>query len=383
MSAIDPVSAVSHADPYPYYANLVAERPFAYHENLNLWVAAGAAAVSVILGDPTLRVRPLAVPVPPGIIGTPAGDVFGSLVRMTDGDLQRRLKAVVSEALSHVDKAQVGKLAAERTARILVRGLRFDELMFAAPAQVVASLCGLDDGESEEAARLTGDFVRCLHAEATPEDLAASAEAAGRLRALMGPKLTGGLLGELVRVAGRDDWHENAPLLSNGIGFLSQTYDATAGLIGNTLVTLARMPGTPTNLEEFVREVVRHDAPVHNTRRFAATPFRYGDAEVEQGQAILAVLAAANRDPSANPEPAEFRPGRTDPVVYTFGAGGHGCPGETLAVSIAAGVVGELLSSGFDPASLPNEVRYRPLPNIRIPVLNEEQSAWRNRRPSS
>jgi cytochrome P450 len=363
---VDPVAAVSHTDPYPYYASL---EPFAYNEKLSLWVAAGAAPVSVVLSDPALRVRPPAVPVPPGIIGTPAGDVFGSLVRMTDGSLQRRLKAVVTEALSTVDIQRIVKLAAERAARILVRGTRFDELMFAVPAQVVASLCGLDDGESAEAARITGDFVRCLPASATSEDLAASADAAGRLRALMGPKLTGGLLGELVRVAERDDWHENAPLLANGIGFLSQTYEATAGLIGNTLIALTRPPGTPASLEEFVREVVRFDAPVHNTRRFAAEPFRLGDAEVEAGQAILVVLAAANRDPAVNPDPHEFRPDRTNPVVYTFGAGGHGCPGENLAVAITVGVVGELLGHGFDPATLPAEPRYRPLPNIRIPVL--------------
>lgn len=364
---MSPVDAVRASDPYPYYASLVAERPFAFDDDLGLWVAAGARATTTVLTDPALRVRPPEAPVPPGIVGTPAGDVFGDLVRMTDGEPHDRLKEVVTAALGRVDHATVSKLAADRAARTD----RLDELMFDVPAQVVAALCGLDDGHSAEAARLVGDFVRCLPATATPEDLTAAAEAAAALRDLMGPALdrrSNSLLGDLVRAAERAGRHETAPLLANGIGFLSQTYDATAGLIGNTLLALARRPA-PADLTAFVNEVVRHDAPVHNTRRFAVAPFRFGDTEVAAGQSVLAVVAAANRDPEVNPDPHEFRTDRADPVVFTFGAGPHGCPGQALAVAITVGVLDEWLTNGFDPAGLPDQVTYRPLPNIRIPDL--------------
>jgi cytochrome P450 len=157
------------------------------------------------------------------------------------------------------------------------------------------------------------------------------------------------------------------------IGLLSQTYDATAGLIGNTLLALAHTDGlgaaAPEELALFIREVARWDAPIQNTRRFAAGPTRVGGTEVEPGQAVLVVLAAANRDPAANPDPHRFRPERADPALYTFGAGAHGCPGETVAVAIAAGVVGTLLALGFDPRQLPSQPAYRPLANARIPVL--------------
>jgi hypothetical protein len=42
-------------------------------------------------------------------------------------------------------------------------------------------------------------------------------------------------------------------------------------------------------------------------------------------------------------------------------------------VAITVGVVGELLGHGFDPATLPAEPRYRPLPNIRIPLLGGDR----------
>ena len=77
MPPISPIAAVTHADPYPVYADLVAYRPLYFDEALGLWVASSAAAVTAVLTHPLCRVRPLAEPVPNAIVGSPAGDVFG------------------------------------------------------------------------------------------------------------------------------------------------------------------------------------------------------------------------------------------------------------------------------------------------------------------
>lgn len=373
-----PIDAVTDPDPYPFYATLVAQRPFYYDESLRMWVASDAATVAAILSHPGCRVRPPSEPVPPGIVGTPAGDVFGQLVRMTDGARQQRVKRLIVAALSQARTETVAALAADRAAFALKasEGVPRSELMFAVPAQVLAGLCGLDTGGADQATRLIGEFVQCIPASATAAQQAAAARAASELQQLMGPLLDergDGLLGELVRAADRADRHDPAALLANGIGLLSQTYDATAGLIGNTLVALARLDGVrppaAEALEPFVREVVRHDAPIQNTRRFTAEPVRQRDHEVAAGQAILLVLAAANRDPAVNDDPDAFRPDRPAPAVFTFGAGAHRCPGETLAVTITTAVVGALLARGYDPSDLPEPVSYRPLANARIPVL--------------
>lgn len=51
-----PTTAATHPDPYPFYADLVANRPFGYDTGSGLWVAAGASAVSEVLADPACRV---------------------------------------------------------------------------------------------------------------------------------------------------------------------------------------------------------------------------------------------------------------------------------------------------------------------------------------
>jgi cytochrome P450 len=349
-------------------------------------VISSAAAVSAVLADPDCRVRPAAEPVPAGLVGTAAGEVFGDLVRMTDGQFHDRVKAVIVDALGQLSTDQVSALAGRR-ARACLASLPtesvLDELMFAVPAQVVAGLCGLEQGSDEQAARLIGQFVQCLPASASPAQQADAARAAGQLQQLMGPLLradTPGLLGELVRAAARADWPKQAPLLANGIGFLSQTYDATAGLIGNSLLALVR-EGVPAagQLAGFVREVARHDSPVHNTRRFSAGPMVVSDCSIEQGESLLLLLAAANRDPAVNLDPAEFRPGRPAPALFTFGAAGHGCPGESLAVGIATAVLDTILDAGWQPAEARSlSVAYRPSGNIRVPLLTGSAVAFSN-----
>src|ERR1700687_4786116 len=93
----DPVAAVTHPDPYPYYADLVARRPLFRDDGLGLWIASSGAAVAAALTSERCRVRPLGEPVPVALIGSPAGDVFSRLVRMRDGAAHGPMKQAVSE----------------------------------------------------------------------------------------------------------------------------------------------------------------------------------------------------------------------------------------------------------------------------------------------
>jgi len=68
----------------------------------------------------------------------------------------------------------------------------------------------------------------------------------------------------------------------------------------------------PQALAAVVSEVTRHDAPVQNTRRFVAAPGDVGGQAMQAGDTVLLVLAAANRDPAANADPARFDPARRE-----------------------------------------------------------------------
>lgn len=373
-----PLDAVTDADPFAYYADLVDRHPFYFDAECGFWVATSAAAVRQVLLDPACRVRPIDEPVPRAIEGSAAGDVFGNLVRMLDGPRHDRLKELIARALVGCDLQRAGQLAAAATRTILRRGrhVPFDAIMYDMPARVVALLGGMPDEPSWEAGRLIGAFAKCITGLAGPEQLGAAVNAVERLTELVSAATASpgaGLTVEMMHGAEPGAGVRDTPFIANAIGLLSQTYDATAGLIGNTLVALAHHVearlAARTDLERVVREVLRYDSPVQNTRRYAAQPVTILDVAVPKGAAILVVLAAASRDPVVNARPHQFDPYRADPTLFAFGAGAHRCPGEELAVTIATAAVSTLLETGFDPTRIHLEISYRPSASTRIPLL--------------
>src|SRR3954454_13633136 len=80
----DPMAAVTHPDPYPFYARLVRERPALRDAASGLWVFASAGAVTAALTKGASRVRPTQEPVPAFLAGSPVGRLFGRLIRMRD-----------------------------------------------------------------------------------------------------------------------------------------------------------------------------------------------------------------------------------------------------------------------------------------------------------
>src|SRR6266567_128919 len=68
----NPIAAVTHPDPYPCYADLVATTPLYRDDTLGLWVATSAEVVLAVLTSDLCRVRPAAEPVPKALLGSPA-----------------------------------------------------------------------------------------------------------------------------------------------------------------------------------------------------------------------------------------------------------------------------------------------------------------------
>ncbi len=378
------LEAAAHADPYPYYAALLAYRPIYREHRLKLWIALGADAAAEILQSDLCRVRPAAEPVPAVIAGAPAGEVFKNLVRMNDGPRHAKAKAAIGACLAAFDPARLTAIA-RREAAALASGPTgaqrhgIDRLSFALPVRVIAQMIGLPADLSGRCAILIGDFVRCLSPLSGPDEIARSNEAAATLLATLRDELQrpnhGGFAmhAEQLRSLGIED---TDALLANLIGFLSQTYEATAGLIGNALLALARNPnlrrrvaGDDTLLHRVIEEVARHDPPVHNTRRFVAQDCILAGEAMNAGDQILVVLASANRDPSRYERPHQFDPDRADRGSFTFGAGRHACAGQAIATGIASAGIQALIAHGLDIAALAGPLEYRRSVNSRIPLF--------------
>lgn len=366
----DPIAAVTHRDPSAFYDALLRGPELVYDERLRLWIAAKASVVEQVLNDPRLRVRPVHEPVPAAIEGGSAGEVFARLVRMNEGPAHDTPKLALHRALAALDLAEVALTTKMLAARAMPGSAKdLSAWTFELPVSVVASALGFGDAQLAGIARGVGDFVACLSPLSSPEQIAASHRAAASLVEDMKqllvqapPHTLAGLVAAQAEALG---WVRADAIVANLVGLMSQTCEATAALIGNAVVALLRRPElrravAAGDIAAFVDDVARRDPAVHNTRRFAAEDIEMAGCTIRQGEAVLVVLAAANRDGERQ---------------FGFGHGRHACPGQAMAGAIASAAIGQLMALAPSLLDQRLEWSYRPSANARIPVFTSQGPA--------
>jgi cytochrome P450 len=351
------IEAVRHASPYAYYQRLREQNPLFFDPAVGLWVASSAAAVQAALAHVGLRVRPASEPVPTALLGTAAADVFALLVRMNDGPFHAQHKPAVTAAAEAVRLQQVAELSAAM-APALQQTRAPNEWLRELPVRVMATVLGVPDDGLDEMTRWIESFTRGIAAGACLDAIGRAGHAATDLL---------------------DYWKRRgctATQAVHRIGLMQQSLDATAGLLGNMLVLLLRRPELAARLtesqasaRELVAEVARWDAPIQNTRRFAAEPLRLLDQRIEKGQGVLVVLASANRDAALNAHPDVFDADRNNRQSLTFGAGAHACPAGSIAIEIVAASARSMWARGLFDSYFRPTGGYAPLPNARIPLF--------------
>ena len=112
----------------------------------------------------------------------------------------------------------------------------------------------------------------------------------------------------------------------------------TAAWIGNILVRMlcTAHPGSNSlpcenDLKMFTEELVRVETPLLGIKRCAASDIDIDGASIRQGQTVVLLIAAGNRDPAQFPNPDEIDCNRPAARSFTFGMGSHHCLGKPLA----------------------------------------------------
>ena len=148
-----------------------------------------------------------------------------------------------------------------------------------------------------------------------------------------------GLIAEIVRVEKDGGQISRDEIVSMVFLLLFAGHETTTHLISGSVHELLKNPDLRDWLEQdwsrvdlAVEEFLRFITPVQFTKpRYVRKDVELGGVRLRKGEKIMAMLAAANMDPQANPHPERLDLQRKPNRHIAFGTGIHFCLGHQLA----------------------------------------------------
>ena len=346
-----------HANPYPMYARLRAEDPVHWSPLMEAWVLTRYDDVAAVLTDsrfsadrrrarnrfaeeiarreeefgPFGRTRTMLTSDPPEHTRLRRLVSKAFTPRMVEG-LRPRIRGIVDELLDAV--AESGRMDVIR------------DLAYPLPVIVIAEMLGVPPEHRDQFKHWSDEIVGVLGGPLVPQETlersrVAVHELAEYLHSVIAERrrephqdLISGLISaeEQGQILSEDEMLATAMLL------LVAGNETTTNLIGNGMLSLLRNPeqmdklrGDLSAVPAAVEELLRYDGPVQATGRVAMEEVEIGGQRVTQGQAVLTVLGAANRDPARFERPDELDVDREPNEHVAFGDGIHFCLGAPLA----------------------------------------------------
>jgi pimeloyl-[acyl-carrier protein] synthase len=342
------------ADPYPLYRRLRESDPVAWDPFLHAWVVTNYAGVLTVLhkfsADRTATPEQLAAM---GLGSLqPVAEVMVRQMLFMDAPAHTRLRGLCSSAFTsrRVDhlRPHIQEIADDLIDKVLPQG-RMDVIAdFAAPlpAIVTAELLGVPTSDHQQLKSWSADFAEMLgnfqhNPDRVSRVLRAVDEMTRYFRAAIREQERhprNGLVQLLVNASEGGSRLSEDEVIANIIVTMVGGQETTTNLIGNGLLTLIRNPAALAQLrddasiiESAVEELLRYESPSQHTARLAPDDLVLGDKQIKKRDAVMAVMAAANRDPARFPDPDRLDLTRKDNRHVAFGWAAHFCFGAPLA----------------------------------------------------
>ena len=346
-------------DPYPFFRALREEDPVHWSERLNSWVLTPHQHVSEGLRDHHhlssgrmgLFIKNLPEPMRAeySLIEEHISRWMVMIDRPRHADLRRLVNKAFTPREVQKLEPQVRRLCDELIDAV-VDARRMDligELCYPLPASVIATMLGVPT-EDREKFKVWSDKITSFlgGSRVTIPDLAPAAhesltELIDYMREMVRERrrhpredLTSALLG--VEDEGDRLSEEDVVAMCNLL--LVAGHETTTGLLGNGLLLLLLFPDQrrrletdPSLIDTAIEEMLRHESPLQRQTRLVKADYEIDGHRIREGQSLVLLQGAANRDPAVFPDPDRFDVGRTENNHVSFGKGIHLCLGAPLA----------------------------------------------------
>ena len=342
------------ADPYPLYKALRTVAPIHRSDLDGVWYVTGFAAARRVLLDPSFGKNPRITirrhgvceervemaerrPLRPSMFTANPPDHSRLRGAAKSGFLPSRIEVIRSRVATLVEE-HLDRLAVMGTADLMA------ELAVPLPLTVIGELLGVPRQDRPEFRRLVLTVVGADDPLPPPNAVQEAEAAAIRLEEYVLE-----LVAARRRCPGDDmlsmlvERHDGgildtAELSATVILLLGAGVVTTTNLIGNGLLALLghrremdRLWADPALVGSAVEEMLRYDTPVQLVIRRALADVQVEGARLRQGENVVVLLGAANRDPAWFPEPDRFDISRPDNGHLAFAWGSHFCLGARLA----------------------------------------------------
>jgi cytochrome P450 len=347
---LDPFDPAHRANPYPCYQRLREQAPV-YRTPLGHWLLSRYEDCAAVLrdsrfghGTPRLLDR-----------NTFRRPVEGRALPfiLLDPPEHTRQRSLVNKAFAPRMVARLAPRIQEITDEMLGRVIGAGEVDFMEavayplPVTVISGLLGVPGSDRDAIRNLSSIVARGVDPDFrhSPEELkrrdAAFREFDDYFRTLLAERrrrpaddlLTGMAT---VRESGRG--LTEAELLTTCILLYVAGHETTMDLLGNGTLALLKHPEEQRRLREdpalthsAVEELLRYDPPTQMSRRTALADAEIGGRLIQQGDQVVVLRGAANRDPAVFPQPDRLDLARRGNRHLAFDGGIHYCLGAPLA----------------------------------------------------
>jgi cytochrome P450 len=336
----DPLDEGVLRDPYPFYKRLRAADPVHWHQQLNSWVLTRYADCALALGNSELFAadfRRVGVPTPPTLLS----------LQTLDPPDQTALRQFSIRAVLAQDLSKLEENAAQRADELLAQLASQPTFDFVSEFAdrftlgTISTLLGVGAPEQDQTwAALNEQLHHSMDCALAPE-----AEAPGlAARACFNKLVEGwldsnprqGVLGYIMQHGG--ELEVSREVLVNSIrAFWHAGFEVPSRFLGNATLALlkhGRASATLRNgesLDTAIEELVRYAGPVQALSRACTADTTLDGRQIRKGDIVIAMIAAANRDPEQFSDPEDFIPSRNPNRHLGFGRGTHSCLGTQLA----------------------------------------------------
>lgn len=342
------------ANPYPLYHRLRSEDPVHWDRFLHTWVVTRYVDVVNVLHSFSADRTP--TPEQLTAMGlsalNPIAKVMVKQMLFMDGPAHTRLRGLASTAFTpakvDVLRGHIQEIANDLLDRVQARGQMDVIADFAAPlpAIVTAEMLGVPTEDHLKLKKWSADFAEMLgNFQHNPDRIPRVLESTNNLTTYFQEALIktrqhprDGLIHSLMTAELDGDRLTDEEIVANCIVTMVGGQETTTNLIGNGLLTLMRNRGqlaqlrdNPNMIVSAVEELLRFESPSQHTGRIAREDVQIGGKQIRKGQAVMAIMAAANRDPERFPNPDQLILDRADNKHLAFGWSSHFCFGAPLA----------------------------------------------------